>query len=220
MFQYFYRIYDKYQRPTTAFAILTDRNKGFRPQQFEQQYLGTSIRYSFNLYKLLDQQEELLLESHNPFAMAVLTALVALKKGKVTEDELFSGKIYLAKRLLEREFSKDKIRALMNFLKLYVRFGDVEKSHKFEKEIEILTNKTKKTMGIEEFVLERAERIGEKRGLAKGEKRGIEKGIEKGIEAKTEQFVRTLILQTDFDDAKIASLTDAPVETVQKLRQK
>ena len=41
MFQYFYRIYDKYQRPVTAFAILTDRNKGFKPSHFQQTYLGT-----------------------------------------------------------------------------------------------------------------------------------------------------------------------------------
>jgi len=40
MFQYFYRIYDKYQRPITAFAILTDANKSFKPSYFEQRYLG------------------------------------------------------------------------------------------------------------------------------------------------------------------------------------
>lgn len=55
MFQYFYRIYDKYQRPVTAFAILTDRNKGFKPSHFQQTYLGTRLRYDFNVYKVLHQ---------------------------------------------------------------------------------------------------------------------------------------------------------------------
>jgi hypothetical protein len=210
MFQYFYRIYDKYQRPITAFAILTDRNKRFRPQKFEQSYLGTTLCYEFNLYKIVEQDESLLLESSNPFAMIVSTVLVALKKGRMTEDELFGEKIALAKRLLNRQFSKDKIRALMNFLKLYVRFENSEKVHKFEKEIELLANKTEKTMGIEEFVLARAERIGEKRG----EKRGIEK---ERFEQKL-AFVKTLLKETDFDDAKIALLASVTIEFVNQVR--
>ena len=123
MFQYFYRIYDKYRRSITAFAILTDRNKQFRPQIYEQSYLGTSFRYEFNLYKILEQDEAILLESDNPFAIVVLTVLAALKKGKLSEKELFNEKMSLAKRLLSKQFSKEHIRALMNFLKLY-RYGE------------------------------------------------------------------------------------------------
>ena len=119
MFQYFYRIYDKYQHPITAFAILTDSNKQFRPKAYEQSYLGTSFRYDFNSYKVLDQNEAILLESENPFSIVILTVLAALKKGKLTERELFDEKIVLAKRLLSKQFSKEHIRALMNFLKLY-----------------------------------------------------------------------------------------------------
>ena len=211
MFQYFYRIYDKYQRPITAFAILTDANKSFKPSYFEQRYLGTSLRYDFNSFKVLDQNEAVLIDSDNPFAMVVLTTLVALKKGKVSEDELLNEKIALARRLLEKRFNKVKIRALMNFLKLYVRFSSKDKTASFEKEIELLTNKTRKTMGIEEFVLTRAERI--------GEKRGIEKGIEKGIEVQKLSFVQALINQTDFDDSKIASLTGVDASIVQQIRK-
>lgn len=211
MFQYFYRIYDKYQCPLTAFAILTDRNRKFRPQKFEQTYLGTTLRYDFNLYKILEQDETVLLENNNPFAMVVLTVLVALKKGKLTEDELLGEKLTLAKRLLKRQFSKDKIRALMNFLKLYVRFGNTEKAIKFDEELAILTYKNKKTMGIEEFVLARAERVGEKRG----EKRGmLLKENEKNV-----SFVQTLLKETDFDDAKIARLASVTVEFVAQIRE-
>ncbi|MCU0340054.1 MAG: Rpn family recombination-promoting nuclease/putative transposase [Spirosomaceae bacterium] len=207
MFQYFYRIYDKYQRPITAFAILTDGNKRFHPKHFEQRYLGTSLQYNFNTYKVLEQDATILAESNNPFAMVILTVWMALKKGKISEDELLSEKISLAKRLLVKQFSKGKIRALMNFLKLYIRFSSSEKSVNFEQKIEILTNKTKKTMGIEEFVLNRAERIGEKRGEKRGEN------------TQKLKFVKSLITQTDFDDAKIAALTAVDVATVQRLRK-
>lgn len=182
MFQYYYRIHDKFKRPIAAFAILTDTNKRFKPSGFEQEFLGTSVRYAFNSYKVLEQNEVALSENANPFAMVILTTLAALKKGKLTEDELFSEKIDLARRLLNLDLSKDKIRVLMNFLKLYVRFGNEERSSKFDSEVDQLTNKPKSTMGIEQFVLERERRIGEEKGLEKGLEKGIEKGLEKGLE--------------------------------------
>ena len=214
MFQYFYRIYDRYQRPITAFAILTDRNRRFKPEKFSQAYLGTSIDYKFNVYKVFEQDAEALGLSTNPFAMIVLTVLIALQKGKVTEEELLQQKVELLKRLVSKGFSRGKIEALMGFLKLYVRFGKRENDVKFDEAIELLLNKPKETMGIVEFVLERERRLGEKRGLAKGEK----KGVGKGIETQKLHFVNTLLAETDFDDAKIASLADVSVETVQKLR--
>jgi len=171
MFQYFYRIYDKYQKPIAAFVILTDTNKNFKPQYFEQTYLGTTLRYDFNTYKILEQDQDVLSESQNPFAMVILTALVALKKGKISEEELLSQKISLLKRLITKGFSRKKIEALMGFLKLYVRFGKSENDVKFDQAIEQTLNKPKETMGIVEFVLERERRIGEQKGIAKGEKK-------------------------------------------------
>lgn len=207
MFQYFYRIYDKYRHPITAFAILTDKNKAFKPEQFEQVYLGTSLRYAFNTYKILEQDPEALAESNNPFAMAILTALVALKKGKLREEELLHQKIDLLKRLVSKGFERDKIVALMGFLKLYVRFAKTENDIKFDQSIEQTLNKPKETMGIVEFVLERERRIGEK------------KGIEKERYERSSAFVKTLLTQTDFDDAKIAELASVTVEFVQSVRQ-
>ena len=151
--------------------------------------------------------------------MIILTVLVALQKGRVTEDELLQQKVELLKRLVSKGFSRVKIEALMGFLKLYVRFGKRENDVKFDEAIDLLFNKPKETMGIVEFVLERERRLGEKRGLAKGEKKGVERGIEKGIETQKLLFVNTLLTETDFDDAKIASLADVTVETVQKLRK-
>ncbi|MFN8349712.1 MAG: hypothetical protein U0X91_32225 [Spirosomataceae bacterium] len=211
MFQYFYRIFDKFQKPITAFAILTDKNKRFQPHQFEQLYLGTSIKYHFNTYKIAEQDQEELAQSNNPFAMVILTVLVALKKGKVTETELLGQKIDLLKRLISKGYPREKIEALMGFLKLYVRFGKTENDVKFDHAIEQLLNKPKETMGIVEFVLERERRI--------GEKKGIEKGIEKERYARSYAFVSRLLKETDFEDAKIAELASVTVEFVQTVRQ-
>jgi hypothetical protein len=106
MFQYYYRIFDKYQKPITAFAILSDSNKKFNPNHFYQTYLGTSVKYEFNVYKIIDQNENLLSESENPFSVVILTAFIALKKGKLTEEMMLKEKINLVKRLLNKKIDK------------------------------------------------------------------------------------------------------------------
>ena len=227
MFQYFYRIYDRYQRPITAFAILTDKNKSFKPNKFETAYLGTSLRYEFNLYKILEQNEKTLAASDNPFAMIVLTALVALKKDKLSEEELLSQKIALLKRLSAKGFNREKITALIGFLKLYVRFGNSENDLKFEDELEQTLNRPKATMGIVEFVIERERRDAEKKGIEKGMEKGIEQGIGKGIEQGMEMertsrnytFVKSLLAQTDFDDAKIALLAGVSLPFIEEVKK-
>lgn len=200
MFQYFYRIYDKFQRPITAFAILTDTNKNFKPEYFERNFCGTSVKYVFNRFKVLEQDEIALAESMNPFAMIVLTTLLALSKVKVSEEELLNEKITLLRKLLNKGFDRNKIEALIGFLKLYVRFSDKSRNDfKFDEALNTELKKPKGTMGIVEFVLERERR--------------------KGMEDKSLQFAQKLIDESDFNDAKIAALTGVEIVVVQELRK-
>ncbi len=74
MFQYYYRILDKYNRPITAFAIFADDNKDFRPYLYKREFLGTKVSYEFNTYKIIEQDDLELEASNNPFALAVLSA--------------------------------------------------------------------------------------------------------------------------------------------------
>lgn len=135
---------------------------------------------------------------------------MALKKGKLSEEELLSQKIELLKRLVNKGFQREKIEALMGFLKLYVGFSKSENGIKFDQAIQNTLNKPKETMGIVEFVLERERRL--------GEKKGIEKGIELERNERSYAFVKTLLTQTNFDDAKIAELTSVTLEFVKKVR--
>ena len=41
MFTYYSRLFDRYQRPVTAFAILSDNTRSFHPTSFEQEFPGT-----------------------------------------------------------------------------------------------------------------------------------------------------------------------------------
>ena len=53
MFQYYYRILDKYDKPITAFAIFADANRAFHPKHYERHFLGTSVFFPTILIKLL-----------------------------------------------------------------------------------------------------------------------------------------------------------------------
>jgi len=84
MFQYYCRILDKYKQPITAFALFVDANKNFHPKHYQQEFLGTKLYYEFNTCKIIDLDDTELEASDNPFAMAVLTAKLALTSPKTS----------------------------------------------------------------------------------------------------------------------------------------
>jgi len=55
MFEYFYRILEKYQKPATALAIFTDDDPNFHPTEHRIFCWGTEMVYSFNTYKLAEK---------------------------------------------------------------------------------------------------------------------------------------------------------------------
>ena len=199
MFQYYYRILDRYDKPITAFAIFADSGKNFHPKFYERAYLGTKVYYSYNTYKILDQNDAALEASNNPFAMAILSAKLVLASKKLEDQQLFDLAYALAKRLLNKQMPKDKIRRVMNFLRYYLHFENQEMFTKFEQEISSLTEKSI-TMGIEEFLLDRAE----KQGIEKGKH---EEAIVIARELKKEG------LSIEF----VTKITKLPVDEIEKL---
>lgn len=198
MFTYYSRILDRYGKPITAFAIFTESNAAFKPCEYYREFMGTSVLYKFNTFKILDQNEEMLRESENPFAIVVLTTLIALKSKSVSEDDLLSLKTGLAKNLLSRNFPKTKIDNLLMFLRFYIHFENQETRFKFDNAIDQITQ-NKKTMGIQEFLKERFR-----------------------TEGKTEQMVtvtRNLLRETSMPIEKIAELVGASTEFVLSIKQ-
>ncbi|MGG7665368.1 hypothetical protein [Dyadobacter sp. BHUBP1] len=197
MFTYYSRILDKYDKPVTAFAIFTENNAAFRPCEYYREFMGTSILYRFNAFKILEQDEQMLRESDNPFAVVVLTALIALKCKHITEDEILAIKLTLARNLLGKGFSKRKISKLMNFLRYYIRFEKVEAIAKFDHIISHLTNRST-TMGIEEFLLDRAKKEGENN--------------------KATELITNLLRETSFTVEVIARLAGVSPEFVTEIK--
>ncbi len=205
MFTYRYRILDKYDKPITSLAILADKYKSYKPNVYRYELMRNELYYKFNIYKVLDANEKELKQSDNPFAVVVRVVQTALKKDKLSDNQLFDLKLELVKELLKKNFTKEKIRNLLQFLKLYIRFDNQELINKFETELSIIQNQ-KTTMGLEEFVLDRERRVGREEGMSIKE-----------IEEKT-NFTKNLLTQTDFDDEKIASLVGVEVDFVRQVK--
>jgi predicted transposase YdaD len=216
MYTYFYRILDKYQKPIVAYAIFTEANTKERPDYFAIDFMGTSLRYTFNTYKIANQNDETLKASNNPFALVVLTAKAAfagknLKSSTERDELLLNLKLNLTRLLLTKKIAKEKIRVLMNFLRFYIRFENQDINTKFEQQVEILTERST-TMGIEELLLDRAEKKGEIKGEINGEKRGEIKG-----EINSRKDIAREMKKDGFPVAQIEKLTKLSAEEIEKL---
>jgi len=72
MFRYFYRIWDKYQKPVSAVAIFTGLDGKKMPDHFKYEYRKTRLHYEYDTISILDFTDEDLEKSDNPFAAVVL----------------------------------------------------------------------------------------------------------------------------------------------------
>lgn len=203
MFRYFYRLFDRHKKPITALAILTDDQQGFKPKQFDYQFLGTNLSYGFNTFKILDQDEANLSSHPNPFALVVLTVLTYLKNKKTNEEGLMRLKTGLFRKMLERKIEKRTMRALVSFLKMYVQFSKPESNLIFENEIRLITNKIS-TMGIEELILNRAKQEARAEGKAEGKA----------------EVVSNLIEKMGLSNTQAAEIAGVSVQFVQQIREK
>jgi len=202
MFTYYYRIFDKYNRRISAHVIFTDSSKIVRSDTYEEVYHGTRLIYQFNTYQLALQNEEELLKSDNPFAIAILVGRTAFAGNRVKDSQehdavLMKLKLQLLRKLTERKNKREKISALMDFLRYYVRFENEENNSKFEQEIQEITGRSE-TMGIQELMLDRATKQGEQK--------------------KSRDVVENLLSKLGLSDEQAAEVAEVSIEFVQKIR--
>ena len=193
MYTYFYRIRDRYpDRLVSALAIFTGENGNRMPGKYSYEYRGTKLTYEYPTVSILDYSDEELDKSNNPFAQVVVAAKMRLQEGKVPEDELLNNKLLAARKLTEKGFGMEKIRAIFNFLRNYVLFEKPETNRKFDNLFKE-TDKTSVMNTVEYLKME-------------------------GKEEAAAAFVENLLKGSDFVVEKIASLANVSVEFVNKVK--
>jgi hypothetical protein len=156
-FIYYYRLFDLYGDNVATLAIFTDSNPNYKPSVFKHDFMGVHVSYEFPIYKIMDENEEKLKQSNNLFDVAVLTAYWAIrqKRGLLTDEDLMRLKLDLMRQLIARKVDKNKIRRLLEFINIYVRFEKPEIAATFEREFDELI-KFEENMGISEIIIRQA----------------------------------------------------------------
>ncbi len=199
MFQYFYRIFDRYGENIYTLAIYVNENEQSMPEGYQYDFFGTKLSYRFNTFKIKDQQDEDLIQSPNPFSFIVLAAK---KAGQIkTKDE--ETRYEIKKQLLHilsnqkrlNSLDDKRVAALVRFMDNIIKLSD-ELQTKFEREV------------IEEweggFMLSYDEEIKDQ-----GKKEGIDQSI---------SVIKMLMKQRPIEE--IANKLNLSVDEVAKIRDK
>jgi hypothetical protein len=122
----------------------------------------------------------------------------------------------IASKLLKKDFSKRKIRAILIFLESYVLFEDTEMNRNFKERIQ--SHDKNNIMGIDEYIKMVSREEGLAEGLAVGIEKGIEKGIAKGRKKEKTEVVKRLLADKEFAIKKIAAIAGVSVDFVKTLK--
>ncbi len=221
MFQYYYRIKDKYGKPIVAFAILTDDNPNYKPTAYIDGFLGTKLTYEYHSLKLSDYRPEDFQKTDNLFAFALEVAWYGLKANKPKAGEsLFELKMNLFRRIQRKGYNPHDFRQILKFIKNYVSFANSDLTLKFEEQI----NKPIKSMGIietvETYYKQYGVREGKKLGRIEGRKEGHKEGREEGEGLGVEKERRNTIIKFhnhNFEVKQIANILEIQEEEVLKV---
>lgn len=201
MFEYYYRIRDRYGQSVTALAIFAGNVKSVG--HFEEECLGCEVFYRYNVFDIRKVDEEALMASKNPFSLVVLAAKAALLKGKDTDKELMRRHTSLFEVLETWTLPQQKKLILSAFLVNCVQFVEPETYRIFNKQLESITGKNN-PMGVVEIL----------------EERGHQKGLKEGLAKAQEQFVTNLLAKLHLSDEQIADIAGVDLDFVQQVKQK
>ncbi|TNE60419.1 MAG: hypothetical protein EP344_07240, partial [Bacteroidetes bacterium] len=161
MYVYQYRIRDRYHKPVTAIAILADPHPRYHPREYGYSFMGTSVHFTFQTCKILDQDITTLESSDNPFALVLATVWHGLQRQTRNDEDRLIFKTHLVKNLLDRGFPRQRIRKLLHFIKYYTKFDHSDLYDTFE----LIIHPSRTKMGILELLEEEAKKQGLQQGL-------------------------------------------------------
>ena len=204
IFQYHYRLLDRYRVPVETIAVFTGDRSQRRPAIYGYTVFRTSLEFRYLSYQIFDHSEDELLVMDNIFAYIVLACQKSLQEDKVPEEELAEQRSLIARTLIQtNRYSKDRIMSFLVFLKSFLFIRDKEINSKFDKYIYQVTGGTIE-MGVIETI-KRQER---------------EKGVQKGkIEGKREEAIAIALefKKMGLPIVDIAKGTGLSVEEIEKL---
>lgn len=168
MFEYFYRLMDRYRRPVYSMAILADTSRQWRPAAYDYAFHETQMHFEFLCVKLLDfeNQMEALEQSQNPFAWVVLAYLKKL----ATRDDLrlrVSERLNLVRNLVKQGYNVEEAVSLFRLLEFMLDLPP-QLELEFDQQLKELKQEMPETT-----LLSRFERQAMERGRQEGRQEGL-----------------------------------------------
>ncbi len=205
MFEYNYRIYDRYKIPVSSIAILADESPSWNPSPFHYGMWGSTMGLVYLKSKLLDYKDKwpYLEEQNNPFAIVVMAHLKALETKK-DHPLRKQWKTELTKLLYKKGYSRSEILNLYSFIDWVLTlpealekiFLDDLREYEKEKKMPYITS---------------AERIGRKEGRQEGRQEGTYNTCLNLIQN---------MKKNNLSDQEIARLTNLDIEIIKKILNK
>lgn len=174
MYEYHYRIFEKFNHEVVSLAVLADDSPKWHPSKFEYNNFGCRLTLEFLTAKLMDYQNDLeaLEADENPFGFIVLVHLHTIATRENPGDRC-DWKIRLAKGLLDKGWDAERVRQFFKFVDWMMDLPDVL-TQKFDLEIEAY-EKEKAMPYITTY---------EQRGIEKGKDEGRRETVIKFLEYK------------------------------------
>src|SRR5690554_6095856 len=169
MFNYFSRIYQKYERKIIPIAIFSYDKHRNEPNSFAISFpFKTILEFSYFTIELKKQNWRKFIHQNNPVAAALLS------KMGYTDDERVKVKLEFFKLLTKLKLDKARETLIAGFFESCLQLNDDEEKVFFE---EVKKMDKKERDEVMEIMTSY-----ERKGLEKGIEKGIEKGRKAGIE--------------------------------------
>lgn len=221
MFQYFYRIFDKYDKEIVALAIMTSPHKSGYPTEFLYTYFGTKLNYAYNVYKTVDHSCKELEQSDKLFSKIIL-AIKYMHDSREDADKRYAFKMKLMREVLKinRDYH-EVLEIILYFIDYLLRLPE-ELSEKLATTITPIVREVSGMGQIErEFVSPTMEAVFAKI-QENGEKKGWEEGREEGEKLGTKKSLTKValeLLKEGLSIDLIAKATGLDKETIEKLKE-
>jgi hypothetical protein len=173
VYQYRYRIADRYQKPVVSLVVLADDSPGFRPGPYEEDILGCRVRFEYPSCKLLDLEEAMLEAEDNPIAMVIL-AHRAAQVGAGDAAARKAQKWRLTRRLYERWPEREDILELFRLIDWLIWLPR-EEAIEFRREV--AEYEEQKRMPYITSIEEMGRQKGREQGLEQGRLEGRQEGM-------------------------------------------
>ncbi|WP_153722812.1 RpnC/YadD family protein [Sporosarcina cascadiensis] len=116
MFQYFYRIFDRYEKKIAALAIMTSPYKNNYPKSFQYDFFCTTLNYKYTICKVFDYDDDMLRHSDSLFSKIILAAKYLYKTDN-EEQKRYVFKSQLMRELIRNQsYSRLSVQAVLHFV--------------------------------------------------------------------------------------------------------